>query len=264
MIGLEDNPYRDPLTSPERRANYEYHLALDCTLPLLSGWGIEVDGINVLDIGCGSGGLCIAMTKEGANCMGIDLNYQRIFEARKMANERSVEVRFLKANILDLADLGERFDLIVMLEVLEHLLNISNVEKLLRWCKEHLNGSGRIYLSFPPWYGPFAGHQAGWPRIRFIPWFHLLPEFVKKTIAPRNADRYSAFSQELNKLTITDFDKILSKTGFRVFRRDLYHLRPEYHWRYGTPIIRSPRLLGNLEALREITTTGVFYLIGLT
>ncbi len=57
---MTDNPYRNPMGSPERRAQYEYHLAFDCILPLMIQWGIDIKGMRVLDMGCGDGGLALA------------------------------------------------------------------------------------------------------------------------------------------------------------------------------------------------------------
>ncbi len=67
-----DNPYYNAMGSPERRAQYEYRLALDCILPLMSQWGIDIKGMKVLDMGCGDGGLAVALADSGAHCLGID------------------------------------------------------------------------------------------------------------------------------------------------------------------------------------------------
>ena len=178
------NPYKDPMSTPERRVKYEYSIANDCIIPLIKEWGIELNGKKVLDLGCGSGGMTVAMAENGANCLGIDHSDMRVIEANKFAEEKNVSVKFLVHDILDLKDPFEKYNFIVLAEVVEHLVTESNVEKLLIWCKDHLTQDGYLYLSFPPWFNPFAGHQAGWQTIRFIPWFHLFPDFFKKIIVP--------------------------------------------------------------------------------
>jgi 2-polyprenyl-3-methyl-5-hydroxy-6-metoxy-1,4-benzoquinol methylase len=224
-----DDPYRDPMGSYDRRARYEYHLAKDFTIPFLKHRGFECQNASVLDLGCGSGGLMIALAESGASCLGIDRSNKRLDQAKKRAHEKQVGVEFVLNDILQLEDLEDRFDLVVLSEVLEHLHNLSNVEKVLRWAERHLLQTGTIYVSFPPWYNPFAGHQAGWPRIRYIPWFHLLSEKGKNILAPGHAQKYLKFAEELNHLTIKSFEACVRQAGLSIVRRALFHLRPEYH-----------------------------------
>ncbi len=258
---MTDSPYRDPFGSTERRARYEYRLALDCIVPLLHRWGIDVKGMRVLDLGCGDGGLAVALAENGAECLGIDLSEQRIAAARTMAVERNATARFLAADVLRMDHFDEHFDLVILSEVVEHLVNWSNVESLLGWCREHLAPRGQLYVSFPPWFSPYAGHHAGWPGIRYLPWYHLLPDTLKRLLVPRHAPGYIAYSQELNHLTIRAFERMARRAGWAIHRRELYYLRPEYYWRYKLPVVRSPALLASIPIVREITTTGAFYLL---
>ncbi len=256
-----DDPYHDPMGEPARRANYEYRLALDCILPFLSRWRVDVRGLKVLDIGCGSGGLSVALTELGACCLGIDYNTQRIVEARKIATQHQVDVRFLETDILKLDGCDEQFDLIILSEIVEHLVTLLNVEALLSWCRERLVSSGRIYVSFPPWFSPFGGHQAGWPGMCYIPWYHLLPDRVKRWLVPQQASKYLEYAQELDHLTINAFEKAVDRSRLKIIRRQLFHLRPEYYWRYRVPAIRAVPLISDIPVVREFLITGAFYLL---
>jgi SAM-dependent methyltransferase len=260
-MSSQDSPYHRPFVGPvEKRALYEYHLARDCILPLLGRWGIRLEGTRVLDLGCGTGGLAVAMAERGADCWGVDLRPERIACASQTAAEHGVTVHFLAGDILDLDRLAQLFDLIVLSEVVEHLGDLAHVGALLRWCRDHLSADGRIYGSFPPWFGPFAGHQAGWPRIRHIPWYHLLPDVLKRLLAPERVAAYLRFAQELNHLTLGSFEKHLQEAGLVLEKRELYLVRPEFRHRYGLPELRSS-LLAHIPVLREVGTTGAYYLL---
>lgn len=257
--------YSDPFTDFERRMRYEYHLARDCLLPQLSRWGIKFEGAKILDLGCGSGGFAVALAENSAVCLGIDLNVSHIQHACRLASERLINAEFVAADILKPNELdkilyGRSFHLIILSEFVEHLVSRENVCLLLNQAKKFLAPEGRLYVSFPPWFNPYGGHQAGWPIIRCIPWFHLIPNRLKCLVAPRQAVKYLEFFRELNHLTIGGFEAILEEARLKVTRRDLFHFRPEYYWRYGVPTIRAT-YFARIPIIREITTTGAFYLL---
>jgi len=262
-----DNPYHQPMGSPERRVQYEYRIALDCILPHLNQWGVKVDGMRVLDLGCGTGGLAVAFAEHRAICIGIDRDASFITQAFQMAEKHGVQAEFFVADVIKVKHLERLltrrfFDLIILSEFVEHLVSLPNISPVLSWSREHLASAGYLFVSFPPWFNPYGGHQAGWPVIRCIPWFHLIPDRLKRIIAPKHAQQYLEFSQELNRLTIGSFEKIIRETQLTVVQRELFHLRPEFYWRYGVPTIRSSRFITKIPFLREVTTTGAFYLLG--
>jgi 2-polyprenyl-3-methyl-5-hydroxy-6-metoxy-1,4-benzoquinol methylase len=261
--GNIDNPYHNPMSSAERRARYEYAIANDCILPMLVNWGLKFNQRRVLDLGCGSGGLSLVMAQRGAICLGIDHNPHRITEARQYASASGVDVRYLVGNILEMHDLDEVFDLIVLAEVIEHLVNTENVELVLRWCKRHLAESGSVFISFPPWFNPFGGHQAGWPVIRYIPWFHLFPNRIKKIFIPHHIQSYLEFVSELNRLTIRSFERAINHSELMKIRKELYNIRPEFQFRYKIPPIKQSSWMSRIPFIAEATSTGAYYLLSL-
>src|ERR1044071_9542557 len=93
--------YNDPFGSPEKFIRYEYNLARDCILPILSDWGVDVKKSKILDLGCGAGGLILALAENVSECLGIDLNPSLIAEASRLAKERSLVAEFASADILN-------------------------------------------------------------------------------------------------------------------------------------------------------------------
>ena len=82
-----------------------------------------LQGVDVLDAGCGSGHRLVAFAKRfpKARFTGIDMTENALQVARRLAEQHGVRnVRFLRRNVLDL-DLGDTFDVITSTGVVHHL-----------------------------------------------------------------------------------------------------------------------------------------------
>jgi len=106
----------------------------------------EVDwkGKKVLDAGCGTGRVAFAISKLGGNVLGIDYSQ----EAIKIAKRRyqAPHLRFQCLDIRHVEKIGETFDVILLLGVLEHINKLSAILKML---KKMLNDKGIIIATCP-------------------------------------------------------------------------------------------------------------------
>ncbi|MFJ8023614.1 class I SAM-dependent methyltransferase [Streptomyces sp. NPDC096311] len=68
---------------------------------------------RVLDVGCGTGEHTLMAARLGLESTGIDLATNALDLATKKAEERGVMARFLRHDARRLADLGERFDVVL-------------------------------------------------------------------------------------------------------------------------------------------------------
>ena len=68
---------------------------------------------RVLDSGCGTGEHTLLAAAEGADALGVDISPRAIERARGKAAERGVAARFEVGDVLDLGQLGLRFDTII-------------------------------------------------------------------------------------------------------------------------------------------------------
>ncbi len=67
----------------------------DSTLKLLPLFGKNSDGIfQTLEIGCGAGQNSIFLTKQGAQCIAIDISEEQLAHGRKLAAKEKVDVDF--------------------------------------------------------------------------------------------------------------------------------------------------------------------------
>jgi SAM-dependent methyltransferase len=65
---------------------------------------------RVLDVGCGTGEHALMAAAAGMPATGVDISPRAIGIAARKARERNLVARFVVGDVLDLADLGERYD----------------------------------------------------------------------------------------------------------------------------------------------------------
>jgi 2-polyprenyl-6-hydroxyphenyl methylase / 3-demethylubiquinone-9 3-methyltransferase len=82
---------------------------------------LPLDGLSLLDIGCGGGLLCEPMARKGARVTGIDPAARNIAIASLHAEQMEIALDYRVASAEDLAAEGRRFDIVLAMEVIEHV-----------------------------------------------------------------------------------------------------------------------------------------------
>jgi 2-polyprenyl-6-hydroxyphenyl methylase/3-demethylubiquinone-9 3-methyltransferase len=80
-----------------------------------------LSGLSLVDIGCGGGLLCEPLTRLGARVTGIDAGERNIAIARDHAVESELDIDYRQASAEALAEARERFDVVLSMEVVEHV-----------------------------------------------------------------------------------------------------------------------------------------------
>ncbi len=78
-------------------------------------------GLRILDIGCGGGLLCEPMARLGAEVVGADAAARNIPVARLHAEQSGLAIDYRHTTAEALAEAGERFDVVLNMEVIEHV-----------------------------------------------------------------------------------------------------------------------------------------------
>lgn len=79
------------------------------------------EGLRILDIGCGGGLLSEPMARLGAIVVGADAAAGNIPVARVHAKQSGLDIDYRHTTAEDLADAGEQFDVVLNMEVVEHV-----------------------------------------------------------------------------------------------------------------------------------------------
>lgn len=98
------------------------------------------DGITVLDIGCGGGLVSIPLSKVGYEVTGLDASIENI----KVAQSRNSNANFICSSAEQLCEEGNKYDVVLALEVVEH---VDNIELFLASCSKLLKKNGILIVS---------------------------------------------------------------------------------------------------------------------
>ena len=82
-------------------------------------------GLRMLDIGCGGGILSEPLARLGAEMVGADPSEDNINAARAHAESVDVAVDYRATTAEDLAAANERFDVVLAMEVVEHVADVA-------------------------------------------------------------------------------------------------------------------------------------------
>ena len=102
------------------------------------------EGLRFLDIGCGGGLLCEPMARLGADIVGADPSETNIEVARLHAAASQLNIDYRAVSAEDLAAAGETFDVILNMEVVEH---VADVELFMDKCASMVRPGGLMFVA---------------------------------------------------------------------------------------------------------------------
>ena len=83
-----------------------------------------LQGLSILDVGCGGGILAESLAKLGAQVSGIDVVERNIAIARHHAGNAGLQISYQLVTVESLAESGSQFDVVLNMEVVEHVTDL--------------------------------------------------------------------------------------------------------------------------------------------
>ena len=104
----------------------------------------SLDGLSVLDVGCGAGLLSEPLARLGGAVTALDPSARNIEAARLHASEGGLSIDYRSETVEAVGAGGERFDLVVAMEVVEH---VTDVQAFIRACADAVAPGGLLLLA---------------------------------------------------------------------------------------------------------------------
>ncbi len=102
------------------------------------------EGLRILDVGCGGGLLCEPLTRLGATVTGIDAAERNIAVARIHAAQSGLAIDYRATTSEALVAAGETFDVVLNMEVVEH---VDNVPLYMKSCADLVAPGGLMFTA---------------------------------------------------------------------------------------------------------------------
>jgi ubiquinone/menaquinone biosynthesis C-methylase UbiE len=243
-----------PSSRDDAYKDYDYFEASTERFVGRFGSALDFSGKSVLEVGCGSGVLCIEAAKRGASrVVGIDIEATDIAFDYLQAHhpECADRVRFIHTDG-SLNELGdESFDIVLSKDSFEHY---RDPDEVLAKMTRLLRPGGELVIGFGPlWKSPFGGHI--WYMTK-VPWAHLIfPEDIimaeRRRFRPaERATRFADVAGGLNKMTLGRFRALIEASGLEC---TYWGTNVSAH-----PAVRAMNVLSRVSPLREYFTNSVY------
>ncbi len=250
----------------ERYFNYQYLHSKEYIVPLVREYLDFSQKLRILEIGSAEAGVLKAFTELGHDCVGVEISEERVNLAKRFMKTEfdAGQIQFYDSDVfkVKVEDLGGKFDLIILKDVIEH---IHNREVLYDKFKEFLKPNGFVFIAMPPWCMPFGGHQQMLKNKLYCrtPYFHLLPMWFTKLLLKWNNDLFVTEWEDLKatRISINGFQREAKQNGFEISKAIYYFINPNYKFKFNLKPRKQSKIIASIPYLRDFFTTTAYFLI---
>lgn len=248
-------------TNREQNFKEQAYTTSKYVIPFIEQNKIIKEGLRILEIGCGEGGNLKPFLDKGCVCVGVDLSESKIESGRKIysSTKSNENIELVTCDIYQWS-CAEKFDVIILRDVLEHL---HHHDTFFSFSDQFLKNDGVFFIGFGPWQSPFGGHQQICRNIFIsrMPFIHLLPGkiffgILEKIREPRIEELIEIKS---TRITIENFLALIDKSNYCITKKTYYLFNPNYKIKFGIKPVKH--FFSFLPWIRNYITTAGYFII---
>lgn len=131
------------------------HFALD------SASAQPLQGLHILDMGCGGGVLSESMARLGASITGVDVVARNILVARHHARQEGIKIDYRISSAEALVAAGQSYDVVLNMEVVEH---VADLDTFMQCCNQLVRPGSLMFIAtinrtFLGWFTAILGAE---------------------------------------------------------------------------------------------------------
>jgi 2-polyprenyl-6-hydroxyphenyl methylase/3-demethylubiquinone-9 3-methyltransferase len=161
-----------------------------------------LEGLEMIDVGCGGGILSESMARLGASVYGIDVVEKNIAVAHSHSQGSGLPVDYELVSAEDLASRGRQYDVVLNMEVVEH---VADLPGFLSACSRMVAPQGMMFIATI--------------NRTFLSWLFAIvgAEYILRWL-PKGTHSWKKFPrpEELEQLLARDGVKVTERLGVRV------------------------------------------------
>lgn len=96
----------------------------------------------ILDLGCGTGEICLEFAKKGYDMIGIDQSMEMLNVASNKALDEGLDVLFLNQDMTDFELYGTVSAIFCLMDGINHVTDIRKLKRMFKWAKNYLDPNG--------------------------------------------------------------------------------------------------------------------------
>jgi len=161
---------------------------------------------KILDFGCGTGRLTLALAKKGEDTLGMDVSVDMLEEAKKNAIDQAIStVHFLPSDDELSTIVGKKFDLINCYIVLQHI-NVERGMKIFSSLVDALNNKGIGVIQFT-----YKSNKSKAKRV--ISYFRYRLPFIHGIMNLLKGNSYTEPLMQMNSYDLNQVYSVLQEKG---------------------------------------------------
>lgn len=151
---------------------------------------VQIESLQVLEIGCGFGGITLPLASLGCHVRAVDVNPESVRELKNRIRQAELGNLIVSQDDGSIFDDGRAYDVVVVSEVLEH---VKHPSEFAANATRRMRSGNHLILTVPNGLGPWELANRASPRTYLARWNWLRRRLGKSPFVKGDAKHHQQF-----------------------------------------------------------------------